>query len=131
SGGNEFREGQAPLQPRLYLNDGRGGLTRAADAFPGLSFNGSCVAPADFDGDGDIDLFMGGRTVPWSYGVVPRSYLLENDGNGKFRDVSAGRAPGLEFAGLVKAAVWTDLDGDRVADLALIGDWMPLRIFFE
>lgn len=131
SGGNEFREGQAPLQPRLYLNDGRGGLTRAADAFSGLSFNGSCVAPADFDGDGDIDLFMGGRTVPWSYGVVPRSYLLENDGKGKFRDVSAGRAPGLEFAGLVKAAVWTDLDGDRVVDLALIGDWMPLRIFLN
>ena len=131
SGGNEFREGEPALQPRFYRNDGQGRLSRAPEALSGLSFNGSCAVAADFDGDGDTDLFLGGHTVPWSYGLLPRSYLLENDGNGVFRDVTAARAAGLEYPGLVKDAVWADLNGDRKPDLVLAGEWMPVSVFFN
>ncbi|HQU74512.1 MAG TPA: VCBS repeat-containing protein, partial [Calditrichia bacterium] len=93
SGGNEFFGQADPLLDRLYLNDGRGNLERAPDALPRLFNNGSCVAAADLDGDGDVDLFAGSRSVPRAYGEAPASYLLLNDGKGNFRDSTAERAP--------------------------------------
>src|SRR5262245_4364743 len=130
SGGNEFWEGE-PLRDRLYLNDGRGNFQRASDALPDFLHNGSCVAPADFDGDGDVDLFVGSRVVARQYGVIPRSYLLENDGKGHFRDVTSEKAPALVKAGMVSRAVWVDYDGDLRLDLIVVGEWMPVRTFHQ
>src|SRR5436309_3505635 len=109
SGGNEFWEGE-PLRDRLYLNDGRGNFSRAP--LPPLQHNGSCLVPGDFDGDGDVDLFVGSRVVARQYGLSPASYLLENDGHGGFRDVTREKAPGLDTAGMVTRATWIDYDGD-------------------
>jgi len=128
SGGNEFWEGE-PLHDRLYLNDGRGNFTRAP--LPAFQHNGSCVVPGDFDGDGDIDLFVGSRVVARQYGMTPRSYLLENDGHGNFRDVTRERAPGLDTAGMVTRAAWVDYDGDGKLDLIVVGDWTPVRVFHQ
>ncbi|HEX6135869.1 MAG TPA: VCBS repeat-containing protein [Longimicrobiales bacterium] len=129
SGGNEFQGAADALRDRLYLNDGRAGFERAAASLPDLFENGSTVAPADYDDDGDIDLFVGGRVVANRYGEIPRSVLLENDGRGRFRDVTAERAPGLEHAGMVSDAEWLDYDGDGALDLVVVGEWMPVSVF--
>jgi hypothetical protein len=129
SGGSEFSELAPALEDRLYLNDGHGRLRRAADALPLLYLSGSCVRAADYDGDGDIDLFVGGRVVPWQYGVDPTSVLLVNDGRGRFSDRAAQLAPDLARVGMVTDALWTDLDGDRRLDLVVVGEWMPIRLF--
>ena len=130
SGGSEFAaQGDPALQDRLYLNDGRGGFHKAAGAVPREDASGSRVVAADYDGDGDIDLFVGGRVVPWHYGADPRSLLLQNDGHGHFTDVTARLAPDLEHVGMVTDAVWRDVDGDGRLDLIVVGEWMPITIF--
>jgi hypothetical protein len=129
SGGNEFWGEAAALQDRLYLNDGKGVFTRAPNALPAFFKNGSCVVPGDFDGDGDIDLFVGSRVVAREYGRIPRSQLLQNDGNGQFRDVTSELAPALAEAGMVSAATWMDYDNDKRLDLIVVGEWMPVRVF--
>ncbi|HKE92458.1 MAG TPA: VCBS repeat-containing protein [Gemmatimonadales bacterium] len=129
SGGNEFSPMTPPLQDRLYLNDGHGRFHKAAGALPTEDVSGSPVAATDFDGDGDIDLFVGGRVVPWHYGADPRSMLLQNDGHGHFTDVTARLAPDLVHAGMVTDAVWRDVDGDGRPDLIVVGEWMPITIF--
>lgn len=129
SGGNEFRENEPPMETRLYLNDGKGKFTRSAEAFTEVRVNAACVAPCDFDKDGDMDLFVGGRSVPWNYGLSPRSYLLQNDGKGRFTDITATKAPALVNPGLVKDAVWTNLDGDPYPDLLLAGEWMAISLY--
>jgi hypothetical protein len=129
SGGNEFSDMAPALRDRLYLGDGRGGFRKADGHLPGESVSGSRAAAADFDGDGDLDLFVGGRVVPWRYGLDPPSALLENDGRGRFRDVTERAAPGLARVGMVTDALWTDVDGDGRVDLIVAGEWMPLVIF--
>ena len=129
SGGNEFWGQADALRPRLYVNDGRGGLFRSRQALPAIFENAGCVAPGDYDGDGDVDLFIGGRVVAREYGRVPRSYLLENDGTGRFADVTDRVARPLRQAGMVASAAWADLDGDRRAELVVVGEWMPIRVF--
>jgi enediyne biosynthesis protein E4 len=128
SGGNEFSEDSPALQDRLYLNDGRGRFTRAVAALPAALISGSVVAAADVDADGDQDLFVGGRSVPWRYGADPRSQLLINDGRGRFTDGTAN-APGLETIGMVTDALWNDVDGDRKLDLVVVGEWMPVVVY--
>ncbi|HXM37479.1 MAG TPA: VCBS repeat-containing protein [Gemmatimonadales bacterium] len=130
SGGNEFWEGE-PLQDRLYLNDGHGGFRRAKDALPKFEHNGSCVVAGDFNGDGHTDLFVGSRVVARQYGVTPRSYLLENDGAGHFRDVTEQTAPGLAEVGMVTSAAWLDYDGDGKLDLIVVGEWMAVHVFHQ
>ena len=114
SGGNEFADGDAALQDRLYVNDGHGRFHRDSLALPHMAESGSCVVPGDFNGDGHLGLFVGRRAVARRYGVAPRSYLLENDGTGHFRDVTLEKAPALAQVGMVTAAAWIDYDHDEI-----------------
>ena len=129
SGGSEYSDNAPALQDRLYLNDGKGTFRKAQGALPAETSSGSRVVAGDFDADGDIDLFVGGRVVPWKYGVDPRSMLLRNDGRGHFTDVTAAVAPELEHVGMVTDAVWTDVDRDGRLDLVVVGEWMPITVF--
>ena len=129
SGGNEFYDKMPEQFDRLYLNDGRGTFSRSVMALPPMYDNKSCVRPFDIDQDGDLDLFVGGRVVGFGYGKAPNSYLLINDGKGRFSDQTDKLAAGLRKAGMITDAVWADYDGDKDADLILAGDWMPIRIF--
>ncbi|MEL6706506.1 MAG: VCBS repeat-containing protein, partial [Bacteroidota bacterium] len=129
SGSNEFEANAPALVDRLYLNEGAGQFTRGEGLLPTQYMSGSTVAPADFDQDGDLDLFVGARSVPLRYGDIPRSALLVNNGRGRFTDVTERRAPALMEAGLVTDAVWTDTDADGDLDLVAVGEWMPVRVF--
>jgi len=129
SGGNEFSDLAPALQDRLYFNDGRGTFSRRADALPTEFVSGSRPVAADYDGDGDVDLFVGGRVVPWRYGASPSSTLLRNDGRGRFSDVTLQLAPELQRIGMVTDAAWRDIDGDGRMDLVLVGEWMPVMVF--
>jgi hypothetical protein len=129
TGGTEFSDAASPLEDRLYLNDGKGNFRKAIGALPPLAVSGSRVAAADFDGDGAIDLFVGGRSIPGRYGLDPQSVLLRNDGRGKFTDVTDKAAPGLSRIGMVTDAIWKDVDGDGRPDLIVVGEWMPITIF--
>ena len=140
SGGSEYSEGAGALQDRLYLNDplpgGSGHAVRfhkAEGYLPIETVSGSRAVAADYDGDGDEDLFVGGRVVPWRYGVDPPSMLLRNNGatrpgGTRFTDVTAALAPELSTLGMVTDAVWRDVDGDRRPDLVVVGEWMPITV---
>jgi hypothetical protein len=129
SGGNEYSEGASALQDRLYLNDGGGKFHKVEGSLPSESASGSRVVAADYDGDGDSDLLVGGRVVPWRYGTDPQSMLLRNDGSAHFTDVTATLAPELAHVGMVTDAIWRDVDGDGRLDLVVVGEWMPITIF--
>lgn len=129
SGGSEFSDNSPALEDRLYLNDGRDTFHKATANLPPLYLSGSRVVAADYDGDGDQDLFVGGRVVPWRYGFDPQSVLLQNDGHGRFTDVTERLAPELAHVGLVTDAAWTDVDGDGRRDLVVVGEWMPITVF--
>jgi len=130
SGGNEFYGESENLLPRVYLNDGNT-LTRKMDAFPKILMTSSVIVPADFNGDGFMDLFLGGRAMPMEYGVIPRSYLLLNDGTGKYKDVTAGNAKELAEPGFVTSAVWSDIDKDGDPDLLVSLEWGGLNAFIN
>lgn len=132
SGGNEFPAGSRLYQDRLYLNDGNGSFSYAEDALPEEFGSGSCVVFADYDKDGDMDLFVGGRHVPYSYGLTPRSYIFRNDtkdGKVKFTDVTSEAGKGLQNPGMVTSALWTDFNNDSWPDLILVGEWMAITVF--
>ncbi len=130
SGGNEFSSSSTALVDRLYLNDGKGDFSRSPQLLPTAAkfTSTSSVAASDYDKDGDLDLFVGGRLVPLLYGAPPDSYLLENDGHGHFADVTKDKAPQLQ-AGMVTDATWQDIDRDGDDDLIVVGEWMPIRLF--
>lgn len=128
SGGNELPTGDAYYQDRLYFNNGRGYFTKAPEALPEISASGGVVRAHDFDEDGDLDLFIGGRLVPGQYPRPGRSYLLENEG-GKFKDATEVWSEGLQYTGMVTDAIWSDYDGDDIKDLIVLGEWMPITIF--
>jgi enediyne biosynthesis protein E4 len=128
-GGNEFPESSSALSDRLYFNDGKGVLTKSDQILPDGKYEStSCVQPADFDNDGDIDLFVGIRLVPFSYGLPTSGYLLENNGHGIFSDVTAKLAPALTKIGMITDMVWADIDNDSDLDIVIVGDWMPVKI---
>lgn len=128
-GGNSLPAGMAEYQPRLYLGDGRGGLRPAAgDALPSLAINAGAVAAADFDRDGRLDVFIGGRISSGQYPFPPQSALLKNHG-GRFEDVTDTLAPGLREVGMVTAALWSDVDGDGWPDLLLTLEWGQVKYF--
>ncbi|WP_161888618.1 VCBS repeat-containing protein [Pontibacter russatus] len=117
------------LQDRLYMGDGKGGFARAENALPEMRTSKSCVRVADINGDGASDLFVGGRVVPGRYPEAPRSYLLLNDGKGRFKDATASLAPELQQPGMVTDAAWLDLNGDSKEELVVVGEWMPVTVF--
>lgn len=132
SGGNEFEIDSPLLEDRLYINDGLGKFHKSSDALPKMRTSGSCVVPFDFDKDGDLDLFIGGRLIPGKYPLSANSYLLENVGiNGKpqFINITKERAPSLVSPGLVTSAVASDFDLDGDLDLIVAGEWMPISFF--
>ena len=134
SGGNEFFGNNIEQFDRIYRNDGKGNFTRDKTALPPMFSNKSCVKPFDFDKDGDLDLFVGGRVVPFNYGKTPNSYLLVNNGKGngsspQFTDKTKELAPELQTAGMVTNAIWADIDKDGDSDLTVIGDWMPIQTY--
>ncbi|HUJ43135.1 MAG TPA: FG-GAP-like repeat-containing protein [Opitutaceae bacterium] len=128
-GGNSLPAGAPEYQPRLFLNDGHGGFRPApADALPPLPINAGAAAAADFDRDGRLDLFIGGRVLTGQYPLAPRSALLANRG-GHFEDVTDALAPGLREIGMVTAALWSDVDGDGWPDLLLTLEWGSVKYF--
>ncbi|GAB3962393.1 VCBS repeat-containing protein [Spirosoma harenae] len=129
TGSNEFDAEADELLDRLYLNDGTGNFTRSEAGLPNLKASGSCVAAADFDQDGDIDLFVGSRMIPSQYGRNPASYLLTNDGRGNFKNYTKRFLPDAEQLGMVTSATWADLNGDKYPELIVAGDWEPIRVF--
>jgi enediyne biosynthesis protein E4 len=131
SGGNEFKLKDDAQQSRVYLNDGKGNFTRLADAFAGVQAMVSTITAQDFTGDGVIDLFVGGRTMPHDYGATPNSYLLQNDGKGHFKDVTAQWNKDLATIGMVKHSNWADLDGDKDLDLIVATEWDVIYGFFK
>ncbi len=117
------------LQDRLYLNDGRGHLSRAPNALPDLRGSKGCVTVLDANRDGKPDLFVGGRLVPGRYPETPTSYLLINDGAGHFSNQTATLAPALAQIGMVTDAAWADLNADRQPELVVVGEWIPVTVF--
>jgi enediyne biosynthesis protein E4 len=131
SGGNEFFGDDPNLLPRVYLNNGKLQFTRLEHAFDSLFINASCVVPYDFNGDGSIDLFIGGRSVPWDYGKTPTSHLLQNNGHGKFADVTGQYSKSLAHIGMVTQAVWFDLDKNGDKDLIVCTEWGGITAFIN
>ncbi len=132
SGGNEFDYDSEMLQDRLYVNDGKGNFTKSKKALPQMLSSGNRVKAFDYDKDGDLDLFVGGRLLPKNYPLPANSYLLENistKGKPLFKDVTSEKASGFKDLGLVTDAVWTDIDNDGQTDLIAVGEWMPITVF--
>jgi hypothetical protein len=128
-GGVECEPGAEVLRDRLYLNDGHGQFRQAPDkALPDVLESGSCVNACDFDRDGDLDLFVGGRSVPGQYPLAEPSRLLMNHG-AVFEDVTEASAAGLLDAGLVTGALWSDIDDDSWLDLLVTVEWGPIKLY--
>ena len=128
SGGNEAPAGDGTYQDRLYLNDGKGRFTRAASAIPQEVESGGPAVAHDFDGDGDLDLFVGGRVMPGAFPKTPTSFIFKNE-NGTFSDVTGAVAPDFKNPGMVTSLAWADVTGDAKPELIVAGDWMPITIF--
>ncbi|MEQ8474496.1 MAG: VCBS repeat-containing protein [Marinoscillum sp.] len=135
SGGNEYPPNHSAYEDRLYVNQGNGAFVRDLDALPSDNFiSGGSVVPSDYDNDGDIDLFVGGRIEPQFYPLSPRSKVLKNVSTGgavKFVEVTANLSNELVRMGMVTDAVWSDLNNDGWDDLIVVGEWMPLKVFLN
>ncbi|CAN5369276.1 VCBS repeat-containing protein [soil metagenome] len=137
SGGQNPETTAEGLRPRLFLNDGSGNFRLDTAAIPRMFLNSSCIKSCDFDGDGDIDIFMGASVIPFLYGMAPPSYLLINDGQGHFSNFEnwLGKSkfgnPTVARPGMVKDAVWTDVNLDGRPDLVVVGEWMPITILIQ
>ncbi|MFD1314103.1 VCBS repeat-containing protein [Namhaeicola litoreus] len=129
SGGNNVLERKEYFNDRIYFNDGQGNFEFQQSSFTPVQLNTAVVAPCDFDSDGDIDLFIGHRSIPGIYGVDPENLLFENDGKGKFVDVIESKAFDLKKVGMITNAVWIDMNQDEKADLVIAGEWMAPMIF--
>ncbi|MEK6478988.1 VCBS repeat-containing protein [Catalinimonas sp. 4WD22] len=130
SGGSEYSISSSALSDRLYFNDGKGNFTKSNQLLPTSRFEStSCVAAADYDQDGDQDLFVGVRLRDRLYGVAQNGYLLENDGSGNFENVNEEKAAALNNLGLIRDAKWLDYNADGWTDLLVVGEWMSIQLF--
>jgi hypothetical protein len=130
SGSFEFPVESPAQTDRLYINDGRGNFKLDASRLSPTPANGSCVRASDFDGDGDLDLFVGGKVIPGQYPYPSESYLLVNE-NGKFVSKADEVAPSLSAIGIINDALWTDVNNDGKPDLMLAGEFMAPTIFLN
>lgn len=128
SGGNEADAGDQ-YKDRLYFNDGKGNY-KEESSLPDTNAAGSCVRAADVDNDGDLDLFVGGRSIPQSYPMPAESYLLIND-KGKFVNEISTRSPELQRVGMITDAIWSDVNNDDHVDLLVVGEFMPVTVFLN
>ncbi len=127
SGGSEFSSISVWLNDHLYFGDGAGNFQPSTQKLPHKGFEStSVVVPFDYDSDGDLDLFVGGRSVPFYYGVPCDSYLLENDGKGSYK---VSEAAALAQLGMVTDATASDLNDDGQQELIVVGKWMPVKVF--
>lgn len=134
-GGQEFYDRDKRLKPRLYLNNGKGKFRKSVAGIPEIFVNASCVKPADIDGDGDLDLFIGGRVLTGRYGLDPPSFILTNNGRGMFSDATVRLLPGSgannRTVGMVSDAIWLDINSDKKVDLIIVGEWMPITLMIQ
>ncbi|WP_299552447.1 VCBS repeat-containing protein [Seonamhaeicola sp.] len=132
NGGNDATKPESFYQDRLYINTGQG-FVKTGSALPKIISSGNTVVASDYDHDGDMDLFVGGRIIPGKYPFPAKSYILRNDGGQdkalKFVDVTDEVLPELNEAGLVTSALWDDFNQDGQTDLIIAGEWMPIRFF--
>lgn len=128
SGGNEEFNGTEYYQDRIYLNDGQGNFLASVTSLPNMKFSGGVVKAADYDNDGDLDLFIGGRVNGRNYPLIPRSTILRNDSSKKKVVFTNFRIKDLDQIGMVTDAIWEDIDNDSWLDLILVGEWMPITI---
>ncbi|MFT5820590.1 MAG: hypothetical protein ACI8ZM_001835 [Crocinitomix sp.] len=138
SGGNEYSYNSPMIQDQLYINDGKGKFTNETQTrLPKMETSGQRIAVADYDADGDIDMFVAGRQTPGYYPFSPRSFLLQNNGEGVFTDVAQQSVAANESTesrsimgpGMVTDALFDDFDGDNDLDLIVVGEWMPITFF--
>jgi hypothetical protein len=127
SGGNYATVGSREMQDRMFYNDGKGNFT--IRAFPSPGMNTAFAISNDYDGDGDLDLFVGARSIPQIYGASPKNYLYQNDGKGVFTNVTATIAKEIENCGMLSAGEWVDIDGDSRKELIVVGEWTEPMIF--
>jgi hypothetical protein len=127
-GYSQFDAGSSALQDELFINKGNNNFVAAPDALPVSNASAkSCVRPCDFDNDGDIDLFIGGRIIPGYYPEAAHSFMLVNDGKGYFTEMPAS----FSNIGMVTDAQWVDLDNDGRKDLVIAGEMMPVSVFIN
>ncbi|MCR9226274.1 MAG: VCBS repeat-containing protein [Flavobacteriaceae bacterium] len=132
SGGYEFSANSFALADRLYKNDGKGNFSKPIPITPANKLvSTSCLALSDYDKDGDMDIFLGGRYRPLSYGLPESGYILENDGKGNFKSVLGIKVSDLTDIGMITDASWFDIDRDGDDDLVLVGDWMSIKVFIN
>ena len=129
SGGGELTGNAPALKDRLYINEGNGIFSKSVNRLPEFYTNGSVVCAGDFNNNGHQDLFIGGRSLPFQYGISPQSYLLENDGQGNFQDVTDDIAPELRNIGMVTDAKWEYITHQQFPDLIIAGEWMPIQLY--
>jgi hypothetical protein len=131
SGGNEEKEQDIYYRDRFYENTGEGKFVKSSIAIPDIRSSGSCVTAADFDNDGNLDLFVGGKMIPGKYPLPAGSVLLKNEsreGKIKFVDVTSDLAPFMSDLGMVSDAEWVDIDNDNTLELLIVGEWMPIKV---
>ncbi len=127
-GGNEYLDGFKAFVAIYYENDGKGNFKKLDTNIPQIGGQIGCIKPFDFDNDGDLDIFAGGKAIPGAYGLNPRSFMLRNDGKGVWADITNENTGPI---GMVTDAVWSDVNNDKFADLIVVGEWLPITVFIN